>query len=210
MSTNNEQKQLSEDKEKILEEVTKATSTISVEEKSMTTKQASKKQENEQVETEGGSNEDEVGEIPWHPPSPSSLSGTIPCSKQLPPGVYLVFMDRLPSVVQQEEGKLFRMDKTFFCVEPYKTCKEEKPINGMAVLKDSCYDCWTFQDLLLSILKPHGFELLSLVHFGPNNEQHATIVGPLPENESGKYMHIIFDQCPWLKQYMHFCAYGGD
>ena len=151
--------------------------------------------------------------IPSYPPSATNLSSQHPVSDQFPSGHYAIFTDK-PVDELNRENLTFTMQRAHFCLKPYETCSD-----GMAVwfspqphlrLRKSCGECWALQDKLIKVLPDEDYKCFNLVHWGPKNKQHATMLGPLTFEQYGKCVQLITDKLPWITPFMTFHSYGGN
>ena len=128
--------------------------------------------------------------------------------EQLPRGYYLVFTDR-PCKELHEKGMMFSIHTSFFCVDPYKTCRRDVLVDGGFQLQKSCASCCKLQGHILESLSEIGFSDVKLVHWGPHLQQHACIVGPMGDDTLYTVHKLIFKKLPWIDPFMHLHVTGG-
>ena len=97
----------------------------------------------------------------------------VPINQQIPGGIYLVFASTRPSELAADSATTFDGRAAYFCMTPDETC------DGSNV-----HRAWTMQDAIMVAMRPseEEHESYNLIHWGPNNAEHATLVGPLLED----------------------------
>ena len=150
-----------------------------------------------------------MAQIPPHKRTIAQLSPNKPISDQLKTGFYMVVTDR-PTDAINEENNTFTMQSTFFCLEPYSTCAKNVEGERYLQLHKSCGICWKCQDKLIETLATEDYKCFNLVHWGPDNEQHATVLGPLTLEQYKKCAIMIKNRYPWIDEYTTMYALDRD
>lgn len=141
-----------------------------------------------------------MAEKPTHLPSSTDLVETKSISDQLSSGIYMVFMDRSVDIVNRE-GLAFVTKNAYFCIEPYSTCAHPMPGERYLHLQKSCNSCWKLQDKLVELLQNEDYRCFNLIHWGPDNKQHATMLGPLTPEQYEKCAILINTKYPELHRF---------
>ena len=106
------------------------------------------------------------------------------CAEQMPPGNYFVFTETETLL----NGPTFLSAKAHFCTNPYQTCTDPTlkallPEGSTFILKASCHVCFGFMNTLIPALSEFNLDF-NLVHWGPNNDHHGCLVGPVPSDNA--------------------------
>ena len=97
----------------------------------------------------------------------------IPINQQIPRGIYLVFASTKVEHLAADSATMFDVRAAHFCTVPRETCAASK-----------VDPAWKMQDAIIAMMRPNKeeHEKYNLIHWGTNNAEHATLVGPLLED----------------------------
>ena len=124
----------------------------------------------------------------------------VPIGQQVPRGIYFVFAATGVAQLAADPATTFHGSVARFCMTPNQTCTASN---------NNVHAAWNMQDTIMMAMRPDKpeHEAYNLIHWGPNNAEHGTLVGPLLKDRQDKLATLVHVNGPLGRYHPHMIMY---